>query len=54
MPYTSEEWQAMSTAERVAIRKEYTALKRKAMYWDIACFVAGAALVYGCMYVLAC
>lgn len=54
MPYTNEEWQALSTAERVEIRKEYVALKRKAMYWDAACFVGGCALVYACFYILAC
>ena len=54
MPYTNEEWQAMSTAQRVKIRRQQVAIRRKAAYWDIACFIGYGLAVYAVLYVLAC
>ncbi len=52
--YTTEEWQALSTAERVKIRREWVATRRKATYWDVACFIACGLVMYAFLYILAC
>lgn len=44
--YTIEEWRAMSTAERVKIRREQAAIRRKAICWDAACFLAWGLVIY--------
>jgi len=54
MIYTNEEWQALSTAKRVEIRREQVAIRRKATYWDITRFVGCGLAIYAFLYILAC
>ena len=54
MIYTNEEWQAMSTAQRVKIRRQQVAIRRKATYWEITRFIGYGLAVYAALYGLAC